>query len=83
MRVFIADHTSLPVSNYVPGNKSIIKRENVAQEIALHLQSIGKWVKAINIVHYTTHPQGQSMPQAKKPVSFVTARQWMGCIGYR
>ncbi|KZP14116.1 hypothetical protein FIBSPDRAFT_896848 [Athelia psychrophila] len=46
--------------NYVPGNKSIIKRENVAQEIALHLQSIGKWVKAINIVHYTTHPQGQT-----------------------
>ncbi|KAJ7889161.1 hypothetical protein B0H14DRAFT_2262084, partial [Mycena olivaceomarginata] len=58
-RALIKDPKDLPVSPYGSWNKerSILEDADVTNEIALHLQSIRKYVKALDIVHYLDRPE--------------------------
>jgi hypothetical protein len=58
-RAFILDREDIPRNRYGTWNKerSILEQEDVAEEIALHLQSMGKYVKALDIVHYIDQPE--------------------------
>lgn len=53
-RAFMKDPTDIPKSPYSSWNKecSILEDTNMCNEIALHLQSLGKYVKALDLVHY-------------------------------
>lgn len=52
-KAFIHDHAALPLSlNGTPCN-SRIDNEDVAADIALHLQSLGPYIRAQDIVQYT------------------------------
>jgi hypothetical protein len=54
----IADHKDLPVNLYGAWNEAVInKHPKIAQEIHAHLQSIGKFVKAMDLVNFMDTPE--------------------------
>ena len=55
-KAYIADCTCLPVNVFGTWNKSRLDDEDLAREIGLHLQEIGKWIKAMDIVYYLDRP---------------------------
>ena len=57
---FIIDHNDLPQNLYRQWNVSMLEDEGLAEEIHLHLQSIGKYVKAMDIIHYLTRDERMS-----------------------
>ncbi|KAJ7614709.1 hypothetical protein DFH06DRAFT_1344041 [Mycena polygramma] len=69
---------------YAAQKGSALEDEDVASEIALHLQSIGKYVKALDIVHYIDGlPELKKKIGRKKGISLATAQRWMRRMGYR
>ena len=80
---FINDREELPPNNYGKGNKCHIDDEDLAQEIQLHLQGLGKYIKASDIIHYLDTPEMLSRLGRKKTISERTARNWMKRMGYR
>jgi len=58
MRAFISNHEDLPVNIYGAGNESIInKHPKIAQAIHMHLQSIWKFVKAMDLLDFMDTPE--------------------------
>ncbi|KAF7351880.1 hypothetical protein MVEN_01149600 [Mycena venus] len=84
-RAFIKDPKNLPTSPYGSWNKerSVLEDADVANEIALHLQSLGKYVKAMDIVHYIDQPEVKKRLGLKKGIHLATAQRWMKRMGYR
>jgi hypothetical protein len=55
--VYIADHEDLPVNPYGQWNESVIDKDpTLVQEIHAHLQTIGKYVKALDLVNFMDTP---------------------------
>jgi hypothetical protein len=63
-------------------NVSLLEDKNFAQEIHMHLQGIGKYVKAIDIVHFLDMPEMKVRLKLKKTISLATAQRWMHIIDY-
>lgn len=82
-RAYILDWKNLPVNIYGTWNRSQLEDEDLANEIALHLQGIGKWIKAMDIVHYLDQPEVKRWHKLKKSISVATAQRWMQQMGYR
>ncbi|KAJ7655798.1 hypothetical protein DFH06DRAFT_933347, partial [Mycena polygramma] len=85
-RAYLNDRTSLPVKNpYGKWNheRSILEDADVSNEIALHLQSLGKYVRALDIVHYIDKPEVKKRLGLKKGIHLATAQRWMKRMGYR
>ena len=49
----------------------------------MHLQSIGKYVKAANLVQYLSDSLVQKYFGMKSTISLATAKRWMHTLGYR
>jgi formate-dependent phosphoribosylglycinamide formyltransferase (GAR transformylase) len=64
-------------------NTSLLDDKEFAQELHLHLQSIGKYVSAMDIVRYVDQPEIKTHLKLSKTISMVTAQHWMKTIGYR
>jgi len=64
----------LPQNRYGTWNKSRLEDEDLAGELHLHLQSLGKYVRALDIVHYLDRPEVQKRYGLKKTISLATAR---------
>jgi len=71
---FIADHETLPQNLYGWWNASLLEDEDLAQDFHLHLQGIGKFVKAMDIVHYLETPEMKATLKLKKSISLVMAQ---------
>ena len=82
-REFIDDQDELPENNYGKGSKSAIDDEDFAQDIHLHLQGIGKYVKAEDIVRYCERPDVLGRLKRTKTISLATAQRWVVRMGYR
>ncbi|KAH7922696.1 hypothetical protein BV22DRAFT_1016841 [Leucogyrophana mollusca] len=82
-KAYIEDRDNLPVHLYGSSATSRIDDEGFAAEIQLHLQSIGKFIRALDIVHYLSDPEVQKRHGLKKTVSLATAQRWMKKLGYR
>ncbi|KAK6969576.1 hypothetical protein R3P38DRAFT_2364312, partial [Favolaschia claudopus] len=84
-RAFMKDPKDLPKSPYDKWNRerSILADADVSSEIALHLQSVGKYVKAMDIVHYIDRPEVKRRLGLKKGIHLSTAQRWMKDMGYR
>jgi hypothetical protein len=82
-RAYIKNRTDLPMHKY--GNHSIsrINDDILATDIKIHLQSIGKYVRAQDIVDYLGRPEVQEHHGMKKTVSLATAQRWMFKLEYR
>ncbi|KAG0700036.1 hypothetical protein DFH29DRAFT_808125 [Suillus ampliporus] len=75
-KAYIQDWKNLPLHQQ---NHAIsrIEDEELAAEIKLHLQSLGKYIRALDIVHYLDDPIVQNRHGFKKLVSVRTAhRNW-------
>jgi hypothetical protein len=59
-----------------------LEDEDLAQEIHMHLQGIGKYVKAMNIVHFLNMPQMARL-KLKKTISLAMAQRWMCIMDYQ
>ncbi|KAJ7931020.1 hypothetical protein B0H13DRAFT_1594840 [Mycena leptocephala] len=57
--------------------------EDIAGDIHLHLQSLGKWVSAKDIVRYVATPEFQARLRVKRKITIRTAQRWMKKMGYR
>jgi hypothetical protein len=77
---FIADHQCLPINVYSTWNTSILKDKDFALELQLHLQGIGKYVKAMDIVHYVDQPEVKIRLNLTKTISLATAQWWMRTV---
>ncbi|KAH9952405.1 hypothetical protein BGW80DRAFT_1452516 [Lactifluus volemus] len=82
-RSFINDQKEIPENRYGRGNKSVIDDEDLAQEIHLHLQQIGKYIKAEDIVQYCARTEILARLKRTKTISLATARRWLEKMGYR
>jgi hypothetical protein len=82
-RAFILDCEDLPLNPYGKWNESILEDEGISQEIQLHLQGIGKYVKAMDIVHFLDTPEMKKRLNRKKTIHLATAQHWMHKMGYR
>ncbi|KAF9508823.1 hypothetical protein BS47DRAFT_1302272 [Hydnum rufescens UP504] len=82
-RAFILDRNALPVNIYGQWNISALADEDLASEIHLHLQSKGKFVAAIDIVHYLDTEEVKSRFGLRKTIHVVTAQRWMKVMQYR
>lgn len=67
VRAYIADREDLPVNPYGQWNESVIDKDPaLAQEINTHLQGIGKYVKAMNLVNFMDTPEMRERTGLKK-----------------
>ena len=82
-RAFIRDREDLPFNNYGAGNASIIEDEDLHTELLLHLQGIGKYVKAMDVVEYMKRPNIKQTYGLTDGISLPTAQRWMHRLGYR
>jgi hypothetical protein len=83
-RAFIEDREHLPINKYGAWNESILDKDTeLAQEIHLHLQSIGKYVRAQDIVDFLHTPAMQEQSGIKNRISVATAQRWMKKLNYR
>jgi hypothetical protein len=79
---YISDHDNLPLNVHGTWNTSILEDKDFAQELQLHLQGIGKYVRASDIVHYIARPEVLAQLKLTKTISLVTAQCWMKTVGY-
>ena len=70
----MANHETLPQNIYSWWNTSLLENKDLAQQIHLHLQGIGKFVRAMEIVHYLYTPEMKASLKLKKEISCATAQ---------
>lgn len=81
-KTFVASQ-EVPANPYGAWSKLQIEAdEEFAQDINLHLQSLGKYVKAHDIVTYLEQPDVQVKWGLKNTVSDSTVKRWMHKLGY-
>ena len=81
-RAYILSRKAVPTNIYGKWTVSLLKDEDLSQEIHLHLQSLGKFVKAMDIVHYLDTPAMKACLNPKKTISLATAQRWMKVMDY-
>ncbi|KAJ7586721.1 hypothetical protein C8J56DRAFT_787552, partial [Mycena floridula] len=82
-RAFILDG-HLPNNPYGVWNKSRLETdEELKSDITTHLQSLGKYIRAMDLVHYLDLPEVKEKYGVEKTISLATAKRWMKVIGYR
>jgi len=80
---YISNRDCLPINVYGHWNVSLLEDEDLAQEIHMHLQGIGKYVKVMDIVHFLDTPEMKVRLKLKKTISLATAQRWMRVMDYR
>ncbi|KAH7333732.1 hypothetical protein B0J17DRAFT_631846 [Rhizoctonia solani] len=65
-------------------NKSILEDEDIAQEIKLHLQQIGKYARAEDIVHFLSNPETRARLNIPKAISqYFDGHEQADVVEYR
>ncbi|KAJ7198733.1 hypothetical protein GGX14DRAFT_401718 [Mycena pura] len=80
---FVKDETHLPHGQYGKFNVSILENEDLAQELHLHLQSLGNYISAQDVVDYMGLEEMKKRLNLKHGISLQTARRWMKRMEYR
>ncbi|KAJ7094093.1 hypothetical protein C8R44DRAFT_890463 [Mycena epipterygia] len=82
-RQFILTREVLDVNPYGDWNNSMLADEDLANDIRLHLQSLGKEITADKLADYLNDPVVRAEHSIDKPVSLTTARRYLDELGYR
>ncbi|KAJ7918082.1 hypothetical protein B0H13DRAFT_1470919, partial [Mycena leptocephala] len=80
---FCEDSKNIPTHHYGRWHSSILSDEDLAGDIHMHLQSLGKWVSAKDIARYVATPEFQARLRVKRKITVRTAQRWMKKMGYR
>ncbi|KAJ7148220.1 hypothetical protein C8R46DRAFT_917015, partial [Mycena filopes] len=82
-REFIISREVLNVNPYGEWNDSMLADEDLANDIRLHLQSLGKEITADKLVNYLNSPAVREEHNIDKPVLLTTACRYLDELGYR
>jgi hypothetical protein len=82
-RQFIQDNTILPVNPYGNWNESLLADEDLASDISLHLQELGKDISAKKVVQFLTREDIKEKHGITKNISQRTACRYLKSLGYR
>jgi hypothetical protein len=83
LRALIKDRTDLPVTEYKGGlGRSVLDDEDIAQDIKTHLQGIGKYVQAQDLLAYLATPEMKERLHRTRPYHICTAHRWMRLLGF-
>ncbi|TFK83979.1 hypothetical protein K466DRAFT_497444 [Polyporus arcularius HHB13444] len=83
-RSFLADRHALPVPLANTWTISLLDRQSDLKEaICEHLQAMGKYVRAVDIVHFMADPANMVRYGLTKAVCLSTAQSWMHALEYR
>jgi hypothetical protein len=82
-RGYMADRNNIPVNLYGKWSASMLDNSDLAKDIFEHLQSVGKYVKAMDVVWYVNKPEVQEKYKLKKGISLATSKRWMSLMDYR
>ncbi|KIK72537.1 hypothetical protein PAXRUDRAFT_21875 [Paxillus rubicundulus Ve08.2h10] len=74
-KAYILDREDLPWDTYGDWKMLRVDDKNLAAELHLHLQSVGKYVKANDLVQYLLDPEVQQRFELKKTISLATTKQ--------
>jgi hypothetical protein len=80
---FIEDRTVLPVNPYGDWNESMLVDEDLAQDIGLYLQELGKEITAEKLIAFLTRPEVKDKHEITKKISVWTAQHYLRALGYR
>jgi hypothetical protein len=81
-KAYIHDRNDLPKTSR-HGGISIIEDEDLRQDLLTHLQEIGKYVRALDVVSYMNQEEVKQTYGLKRGISLATAKRWMHRLGYR
>ncbi|KAI0725188.1 hypothetical protein C8Q72DRAFT_785909 [Fomitopsis betulina] len=83
-QAFIIDRHDLPFNPFGVWNPSILEvNDELKEELEAHLQGIGKFVCAANIVQYMARAEVQAQFGLEKGICLSTAHAWMRTLEYR
>jgi hypothetical protein len=82
-RSFLNDRNDLPFNLYGTWNTCMLQDGNLAKEISTHLQSIGKYVAAQDIVDFLQTDDIHARYSLLKTISLRTAQRWMHLMDNR
>jgi hypothetical protein len=84
IHMFIMDPKSLPTNAWGAGNICRLDTDDgLREELQNHLQSIGKYVKAEDLVEYLGRHDTKIRYGATASISLATAKRWMVKLDYR
>ena len=78
---FILDRSKLPDKRLFSGSISRLQDEDIESDATMHLQSLGKYVSAMDLVRY--FQQDDVRQRHGFAISLTTARRWMKRMGMR
>ena len=81
-RAFITNR-DLPITLAGQSRQSLLKDKTLAQEIRVHLQGIGKYAKAMDVVDLLDTPEMKERLDRTTTIHHATAKRWMHEMGYR
>ncbi|KZT64015.1 hypothetical protein DAEQUDRAFT_733158 [Daedalea quercina L-15889] len=83
-QAFITDRHDLPFNTFGVWNPSILDvNDELKEELEAHLQGIGKFVCAANIVQYMARAEVQAQFGLEKGICLSTAHAWMRTLEYQ
>ncbi|KAI0371845.1 hypothetical protein BV20DRAFT_941233 [Pilatotrama ljubarskyi] len=83
-REFLADRHALPTDVEHTWSQSILEQKpGLKEAISAHLQTLRNFVRALDIVHFTSEPATLLRFGLAKPVSLATAQCWMHALEHR
>jgi hypothetical protein len=83
-RAYMKNYEDLPQNTYGTWNSSVLHSdEDLKQDIQFHLQGIGPFVSALDIVEFIGTDEMKTRLKLKKSISERTARRWMNMMQYR
>ncbi|KAI0315426.1 hypothetical protein OF83DRAFT_1164795 [Amylostereum chailletii] len=82
-RAFLADRDDLPFNLYGTWSTSMLEHGDLAKEPFTHLQSVGIYVRAQDIVDFCDTEDIRTRYGLIKCVSLTTAKRWMHLMDYR
>ena len=77
-QAYLENHEALPVSPYGTWNSSVLEDEDFSQELQLHLQGIGKYVRAMDIVEYLDKLEVKAKLRLTKTIHLTLHAVWGG-----
>jgi hypothetical protein len=82
-RRFLHDREDLPFNLYGGHNVSMLEHGDLAQAINHHLQTLGAYICAADIVNYLGDPEIRNEYGLEKNISLATAKRWLHSMNYR
>ncbi|KAF7319733.1 hypothetical protein MKEN_00755500 [Mycena kentingensis (nom. inval.)] len=77
------DRGEIPKNPYGRWTKSRMEEEDVRSAASSHLQGLGLYIRALDVVDFFASPDVQRRFNMKKGISLATAKRWMRMMDYR